>query len=172
MTSGMAIHKKWLQTYFSTPSSLTHSAYPFWSDALFKRGRTKADKVDIDLTHSSLAPGLICPDGRYRQIVTVEDAVRGGCNLFDIDQLRMEYSPDEYQNLLICEFVGDLASVLPLSAAPPPPVATVRPMKPAAAKKPAMPISLGQRCTRCLTNCCRAKPPIPAILWRFLDGQE
>ncbi|MFP1453593.1 terminase large subunit domain-containing protein [Escherichia coli] len=44
-------------------------------------------------------------------IVTVEDAVRGGCNLFDLDQLRMEYSPDEYQNLLMCEFVDDLASV-------------------------------------------------------------
>lgn len=49
------------------------------------------------------------------QIVTVEDAVRGGCNLFDLDQLRMEYSPDEYQNLLMCEFVDDLASVFPLS---------------------------------------------------------
>ncbi|MGG7233860.1 terminase large subunit domain-containing protein, partial [Escherichia coli] len=59
--------------------------------------------------------GLLCADGQYRQIVTVEDAVRGGCNLFDLDQLRMEYSPDEYQNLLMCEFVDDLASVFPLS---------------------------------------------------------
>ncbi len=89
--------------------------YPFWSGALFNRGRNKADKVDIDLSHSNLAPGLLCADGQYRQIVTVEDAVRGGCNLFDLDQLRMEYSPDEYQNLLMCEFVDDLASVFPLS---------------------------------------------------------
>lgn len=115
VASGMAIHKKWRQTYFSTPSSLTHSAYPFWSGALFNRGRNKADKVDIDLSHINLAPGLLCADGQYRQIVTVEDAVRGGCNLFDLDQLRMEYSPDEYQNLLMCEFVDDLASVFPLS---------------------------------------------------------
>lgn len=115
VASGMAIHKKWRQTYFSTPSSLTHSAYPFWSGALFNRGRAKADKVDIDLTHSNLARGVLCPDGQYRQIVTVEDAVRGGCNLFDLDQLRMEYSPDEYQNLLMCEFIDDLASVFPLS---------------------------------------------------------
>ena len=115
VASGMALHKKWRQTYFSTPSSLTHSAYPFWSGALFNRGRNKADKVDIDLSHSNLAPGLLCADGQYRQIVTVEDAVRGGCNLFDLDQLRMEYSPDEYQNLLMCEFVDDLASVFPLS---------------------------------------------------------
>lgn len=41
--------------------------------------------------------------------------MRGGCNLFDIDQLRMQYSPDEYQNLLMCEFIDDLSSGFPLS---------------------------------------------------------
>lgn len=115
VASGMALHKKWRQTYFSTPSSLTHSAYPFWSGVLYNRGRSKTDRVDIDLTHSALAAGLLCADGQFRQIVTVEDAVRGGCNLFDLDQLRLEYSPDEYQNLLMCEFIDDLASVFPLS---------------------------------------------------------
>ncbi|WIL42578.1 terminase ATPase subunit family protein [Pantoea agglomerans] len=114
VASGMALHKKWRQTYFSTPSSLTHSAYPFWSGALFNRGRAKADRVDIDLTRPNLSPGRFCDDGQFRQIVTVEDAVRGGCNLFDLDQLRLEYSPPEYQNLLMCEFVDDLASVFPL----------------------------------------------------------
>ncbi|WJY14496.1 terminase ATPase subunit family protein [Pectobacteriaceae bacterium CE90] len=115
VASGMALHKKWRQTYFSAPSSLTHSAYPFWSGALFNRGRAKSDRIDIDLTHSHLAKGVLCPDGQYRQIVTVEDAVRGGCNLFDLDQLRLEYSPPDYQNLLMCEFIDDLASVFQLS---------------------------------------------------------
>lgn len=115
VASGMALHKKWRQTYFSTPSSLTHSAYPFWSGALYNKGRAKVDRIDLDLTHTHLAPGILCPDGQYRQIITVEDAVNGGCNLFDLDQLRQEYSQDEYQNLLMCEFVDDLASVFPLS---------------------------------------------------------
>ncbi|RFU89018.1 MULTISPECIES: terminase ATPase subunit family protein [Citrobacter] len=115
VASGMALHKKWRQTYFSTPSSLTHSAYPFWSGALYNRGRAKTDRVDIDLTHTNLARGVLCPDGQYRQIVTVEDAVNGGCNLFDLDQLRLEYSPDEYQNLLMCDFIDDLASIFPLA---------------------------------------------------------
>ncbi|MFB4605056.1 terminase large subunit domain-containing protein, partial [Enterobacter hormaechei subsp. steigerwaltii] len=115
VASGMALHKKWRQTYFSTPSSLTHSAYPFWSGALFNKGRPKADRVEFDLSHSSLAHGVLCPDGQYRQIVTIEDAVNGGCNLFDLDQLRLEYSPDEYNNLLMCQFVDDLASVFPLA---------------------------------------------------------
>ncbi|MWM79430.1 phage portal protein [Escherichia coli] len=74
VASGMAIHKKWRQTYFSTPSSLTHSAYPFWSGALFNRGRNKADKVDIDLSHSNLAPGLLCADGQYRHPLLSQQA--------------------------------------------------------------------------------------------------
>lgn len=115
VASGMALHKKWRQTYFSTPSSLTHSAYPFWSGALFNKGRPKADRVEFDLSHTHLACGVRCPDGQYRQIVTIEDAVNGGCNLFDLDQLRLEYSPDEYENLLMCQFVDDLASVFPLA---------------------------------------------------------
>ncbi|QXF35989.1 oxidoreductase [Photorhabdus luminescens] len=114
VASGMAMHKKWRQTYFSTPSSLAHSAYPYWSGKLFNRGRAKANRIDIDISHQALASGLRCADGQWRQIVTVEDAVRGGCNLFDIDQLRLEYSPDEYQNLLMCEFMDDIESIFSL----------------------------------------------------------
>ncbi|MTC43666.1 terminase ATPase subunit family protein [Providencia sp. wls1921] len=114
VASGMALHKKWRQTYFSTPSSLTHSAYPFWSGKLFNLGRAKADRIDIDVSHAALAAGRLCEDGQWRQIVTVEDAIKGGCDLFDINQLRLEYSPDEYQNLLMCEFVDDIASIFSL----------------------------------------------------------
>ena len=114
VASGMAIHKHWRQTYFSTPSSLTHDAYPFWSGALFNRGRAKQDRIELDLSHANISPGKLCADGHCRQIITVEDAVRGGCNLFDLDQLRNEYSPDEYQNLLMCEFIDDTASVFPM----------------------------------------------------------
>lgn len=115
VASGMAIHKHWRQTYFSTPSSLAHEAYPFWSGTLFNRGRKKDDRVKIDVSHAALRDGIRCADGQWRQIVTVEDALRGGCNLFDLDQLHREYSDLEYANLLMCEFVDDTASVFPLS---------------------------------------------------------
>ncbi|MGL5661513.1 MAG: terminase ATPase subunit family protein, partial [Aeromonas sp.] len=115
VASGMAMHKKWRQTYISTPSSLSHPAYAFWSGANFNRGKAKADRVEIDLSHGHLASGKLCADGQWRQIVTVEDAVRGGCDLFDLDQLRGEYSDDEYRNLLMCEFMDDTASVFPLA---------------------------------------------------------
>jgi len=114
VASGMSLHKKWRTTYFSTPSSLAHSAYPFWSGELFNKGRRNKDqRIQLDLSHSHLANGALCADGQWRQIVTVEDALAGGCNLFDLDQLSLEYAPAEYQNLLMCEFVDDKASVFP-----------------------------------------------------------
>ncbi|WP_273389154.1 terminase large subunit domain-containing protein [Thermomonas hydrothermalis] len=115
VASGMAIHKKWRQTYFSTPSSITHDAYPFWSGDLYNKGRRKDQRVEIDTSHQALAAGAACADGQWRQIVTVEDAVREGCDLFDLQQLRLEYSDDEWANLLMCQFIDDTLSVFPLA---------------------------------------------------------
>lgn len=115
VASGMAAHKHWRQTYFSTPSSLSHDAYPFWDGSLFNKGRTKADKVDFDVSHFALKNGLLCPDGQWRQIVTIDDALESGCDLFDLQQLLLEYGPDEFANLFRCMFIDDAASVFPLS---------------------------------------------------------
>ncbi|REC94868.1 terminase large subunit domain-containing protein [Kushneria indalinina] len=114
VTSGMAMHKKWKQTYFSTPSSVAHEAYPFWTGERFNKRRKKGEKVEIDVSHSALAGGARCADGQWRQIVTIQDAMAGGCDLFDIDQLRLEYSDDEFANLLMCEFVDDSQSAFPM----------------------------------------------------------
>lgn len=115
VASGMAMHKQWKQTYISTPSSITHEAYPFWTGELFNKRRPKEERIKLDVSHEALARGAACPDGQWRQIVTVEDAIRGGCDLFDLDQLMLEYSKDEYQNLLMCQFMDDTLSVFPLA---------------------------------------------------------
>ena len=115
VASGMALHKHWRQTYFSTPSSLNHDAYPFWTGDLYNKGRDKAERVQVDTSHAALSGGVLCADGQWRQIVTVMDALAGGCTLFDIDQLRLEYSPPEFANLLMCQFIDDTMSVFPLN---------------------------------------------------------
>lgn len=115
VASGMAMHKKWRQTYFSTPSSLLHPAYPWWTGELNNKGRPKDQHMELDVSHAALGNGRLCEDGKWRQIVTVEDAARGGCDLFDLAQLRLEYSPDEYAQLLMCMFIDDAMSVFPLS---------------------------------------------------------
>lgn len=111
VTSGVAIQKQWRQTYFSTPSTMSHEAYPFWSGKLYNRGRKKEERVDIDISHEALVNGRLCEDGQWRQIVNIEDALRGGCDLFDLEQLKKEYSPDEYNNLLMCHFMDDIESL-------------------------------------------------------------
>ncbi|HCC2574200.1 TPA: terminase ATPase subunit family protein [Klebsiella pneumoniae] len=114
VSSGMASQSHLRSTYFSTPSTLAHGAYPFWSGELFNRGRASAsERVDIDISHDSLAAGVACPDGQWRQIVTIEDALAGGCTLFNLEQLKRENSVDDFRNLFLCEFVDDKASVFP-----------------------------------------------------------
>lgn len=115
VTSGMAMHKHWRLTYMSTPSSMSHEAYPFWTGELFNKGRSADEKIKLDVSHAALKDGRLCEDGQWRQIVTVMDAVAGGCDLFDINQLRMDYSPEEFANLLMCQFIDDGQSVFPLS---------------------------------------------------------
>lgn len=114
VSSGMASQSHLRSTYFSTPSTLAHGAYPFWSGELFNRGRASvSERVDIDISHDALAAGVACPDGQWRQIVTIEDALAGGCTLFNLEQLRQENSVDDFRNLFMCEFVDDKASVFP-----------------------------------------------------------
>ena len=114
VSSGMASQSHLRSTYFSTPSTLAHGAYPFWSGELFNRGRARAsERVDIDISHEALASGVACPDGQWRQIVTIEDALAGGCTLFNLEQLQRENSVDDFRNLFMCEFVDDKASVFP-----------------------------------------------------------
>ena len=110
VASGMATHKKWRKTYFSTPSSVAHPAYPYWTGERRNRRRKKEDRVSIDVSHKALAGGSTGPDRIWRHIVNIEDAEAGGCDLFDIDELRDEYAPDEFANLFLCEFVDDSLS--------------------------------------------------------------
>ncbi len=115
VTSGMALHKKWRMTYFSTPSAMSHEAYPFWTGSRMNKGRPKDQQIKIDVSHEALKDGLLCADGQWRQIVTILDALAGGCDLFDLEQLKLEFSPEEFAQLLMCQFIDDGQSVFPLS---------------------------------------------------------
>ncbi|WP_372395172.1 terminase family protein (plasmid) [Azospirillum sp. HJ39] len=110
VASAMATHKKWRLTYFSTPSTIGHQSYEFWSGATFNKGRARADQVDFDVSHQALRAGLVGPDGQWRHMVTIHDAAAGGCDLFDIAQLLREYNEQDFRNLFGCEWVDDAQS--------------------------------------------------------------
>ncbi len=105
VASAMAMHRRWRRTYFSTPSSIAHQAHGYWTGERRNRRLRKADRVTIDTGHARLHAGVLCEDRVWRQIVTIEDAAARGCDLFDLDELRVEYAPDEFANLLLCQFV-------------------------------------------------------------------
>ncbi len=119
VASGMAMHKKWRKTYFSTPSTMAHEAYTFWTGERFNKGKPAAQHTKVDVSHGALQQGRFCEDRLWRQIVTILDAEEGGCDLFDIEELRREYSPEAFANLLMCEFVDDGASIFPLTVLQP-----------------------------------------------------
>ena len=110
VASGMAAQKMYRQTYVSTPTTIAHPAYAFFSGKAFNKNRAKADKVEIDISHENLKSGKLCADRQWKQIVTINDAMEGGCNLFNIDDLIAENSKEEFEQLFLCQFADDNTS--------------------------------------------------------------
>lgn len=108
---GMASHKQYKITLFSTPSAQSHEAYPYWTGAAVNKHRAKDKQVVIDLNAELLRQGILGGDGVWRHCVTIEDAEKQGCDLFDIAQLQLENNPAEFANLYMCEFIDDSQSV-------------------------------------------------------------
>ncbi|BFU60779.1 MULTISPECIES: terminase large subunit domain-containing protein [Rodentibacter] len=110
VASGMAAQKMYRQTYFSTPTTIAHPAYAFFSGKAFNRNRAKSEKVEIDISHENLRAGKLCADRQWKQIVSIYDALEGGCNLFNIDDLIAENSKEEFEQLFLCQFADDNSS--------------------------------------------------------------
>lgn len=113
VASGMASHAKWRQTYFSTPSAVTHEAYPFWTGETFRNSK-RAKKAGAWPSDAEIHAGTLCPDGQWRKIITLEDAIAGGCNLFDIDRLRLENDEERFEQLFMCKFIDSTQSAFAL----------------------------------------------------------
>lgn len=115
VASAMATHKIYKRTYFSTPSTVTHEAYAFWSGEEWNRRKSKASQRAFDVSHRNLKHGAMMPDRSWCQMVTLQDALDAGMDLFDIDELRDESSDEEFRNLYQCEFIDDSQSSFPWS---------------------------------------------------------
>lgn len=115
VASAMATHKKWRITYFSTPSAVTHQAYPFWTGETYrnsKRGKKSGQAWPAEAAYTA---GALCPDGQWRKVITIQDAIAGGCDLFDVEQLRNEYDDDRFEQLFMCKFIDSSQSAFTLS---------------------------------------------------------
>lgn len=110
VAKGMATQKRYTITLFSTPSTVHHESYVMWSGERFNRRRAKGDRVRVDVSHDTLQHGVRGPDGVWRQIVTLADAIARGYDLIDEQQLQLECSVEEFDNLYRCMFLDDSKS--------------------------------------------------------------
>ncbi|WP_050138355.1 terminase large subunit domain-containing protein [Yersinia enterocolitica] len=111
VASAMATHDKWRTTYFSTPSAKTHQGYPFWTGDEWKQGDKQRSKITFPEFDEYRDGGRLCPDGQWRYVITLEDAIDGGFNLANIERLRNKYNRDTFNMLYMCVFVDSGDSV-------------------------------------------------------------
>lgn len=115
VASAMATHDKWRTTYFSTPSAKTHQAYPFWTGEEWKQGSKKRAAIKFPLFDEMRDGDRLCPDGQWRYVITMEDAIAGGFNLANIEKLRNRYNTATFDMLYMCVFVDSKDSVFSFS---------------------------------------------------------
>ena len=111
VVSACATQKRFRKTYFSTPSSKNHPAYPFWTGDMWRGGKSTRKNIEFPSFDKLKDGGRVCPDKQWRYVIDVHDAVKMGCHLIDPDELEEEFSPDAFRNLYKCEFVDDAKSV-------------------------------------------------------------
>ncbi|AXF77465.1 terminase family protein [Erwinia tracheiphila] len=116
VAGAMATMKGLTRTYFSTPSSETHEAYPFWTGDRWNEKRPKVQRKAFDVGWKTLNSGLLCPDKTWRQIVTLKDIIDQGWEYTNLEEIQDENSEDEFRNLYMCEFVRDGESAFNLNA--------------------------------------------------------
>ena len=116
VAAAMASQKRFRRTYFSTPSAQSHPAYKLWTGEQFNQRFHGKDQVEpVFPDKKQLKQGAIGPDNVWRKIITLYDARKAGCDLFDIDQLKIEYTQEEFQQLFLCQFIDDSNSLFQLA---------------------------------------------------------
>lgn len=114
VASAMATLAHHTITVFSTPSTKQHSAYPLWSGSWWK-GQDK-ERIDIEfptLERLRKTP-QVCADKRWRFAITIHDAIEGGNNLINLEDLQERYSSDAFAYLFLCKFMDEADSIFKL----------------------------------------------------------
>ncbi len=93
----------------STPSDKSHPSYNAWS------GITDKNRKGIVLKNELLSKGYIAKDHTFRMTITVEDAVNGGNDMLDIEQLK-NLNQELFGLFYMCEWGSNERSVFNSSA--------------------------------------------------------
>ncbi|RVU83821.1 hypothetical protein EOL70_13415 [Leucothrix sargassi] len=115
VASPIASFAKHRITLISTPSAISHPAYPKWTGKEYNEDRAEKDKVSFSVSHGALKKGRLCEDDIWRQVVTLEDAVERGFDLISVKERKKNVPPNKYANFYNCKFVDDSDSYFKLS---------------------------------------------------------
>lgn len=106
-------------TVFSTPSTKQHKAYSLWTGKWWKGKDPKRTSIEFpteDLEYKVLRKTpQVCPDKRWRFVITIDDAIAGGNNKIDKEDLQERYSSDAFAYLFLCQFMDEADSIFRLA---------------------------------------------------------
>lgn len=117
LAGAIASHKHYRKTYFSTPSTKSHDAYQLWSGEEYQKVQEKRPHLPpfVMPNKKQLQKGCAANDEMYRKVITIHDAMAGGCDLFSLQQLEIENVPETFRQLYECEFIDDQNSAFVLN---------------------------------------------------------
>lgn len=110
VASPMTTRKKFRLTWLSTPSSRQHQGYALWSGEAWRNGSRDRKDIEFPTDDQCRHTGQDCPDGVWRYVIPLADAVAGGIDDIDIDEIRQSYSKSDYDMLYDCKFTDDKTS--------------------------------------------------------------
>lgn len=94
VAAGIACHKRHSLTMFTSPS-YNHDAFRVWNGTF--RNHRPSPLINT-------GDSVFCTDGVWRQSVTLDSACQRGCNLFAPEEIKREYSDDDYRLLFGCDW--------------------------------------------------------------------
>ncbi len=103
-------------TVLSTPSTRQHGAYRVWSGAYWKKGNVDRADVPFPSKETLRKHPQVCPDKKWRYVITLQDAIDGGNPNIDIEDLKERCSADSFAYLYDAEFMDEADSIFTLNA--------------------------------------------------------
>lgn len=122
LSSKMATQTKYKKTLISTPSAISHPAYPYWSGDWYNKNRPQSERVPIDVSDISLLKnGRLDGDGFWRFAFTIDDVLEWGFDdretgepMISLEEIRRETDPLLFPSMFEAQFIDDTASVFKL----------------------------------------------------------
>lgn len=106
-------------TYITTPSSIGHDFFAYWTGDWAQKFKPKAERLPITTAHKAFQQAgdfIKCADGVARFMYDVHDAIKHGFDLVTLESLRIKTpNPSVFKNIYELAWIDDAQSVFRIS---------------------------------------------------------